>query len=341
MVSTAPDFSRLIPLGAHGHENETIPPGEAAAMAKISALIEAKVRAQAQTGPARRDAHPKGHGCVRAIFRVLDTVPGALKAGVLAKPATFQCWMRFSNGSDTPQADKAGDVRGMAIKLMDVAGSRCGSQDFILINSPVLFARNAVDYVDFITADPRWRFFVPGFNPFAWRFAEAWAAFRMARRKLANPLDALYFSVTPFALGSQVVKYSARPLGPPSAFSNTGGRDFLHDNLVAHLAQGRAEFEFSVQVRGKPADMPVEDVVVEWDEAEAPFTPVARITIEAQGFDDPARRAFCENLSFSPWQGLDAHCPLGGINRVRRVVYETVSALRHGLNGAERREPEG
>ena len=341
MNSTAPDFSRLIAVPAKGHCSETIPPGEAAAMAQINALIEAKVRAQALTGPARRDAHPKGHGCVRSSFRVLDTVPEALRAGVFAAPASFQAWIRFSNGSDTPQADKAGDVRGMAIKLMDVAGSRCGSQDFILINSPVLFARNALDYVDFITADPRWRFFVPGFNPFGWRFAEARAAFRMARRKLANPLDGRYFSVTPYALGSRAVKFSARPPGPPSAFSGTATPDFLHDNLVAHLAQGRAEFEFMVQVRGAPAAMPVEDVVVEWKEAEAPFVPVARITIEAQGFDDPARRAFCENLSFSPWQGLDEHCPLGGINRVRRVVYETVSALRHGLNGVERGEPRG
>ena len=35
------------------------------------------------------------------------------------------------------------------------------------------------------------------------------------------------------------------------------------------------------------------------------------------------------------------HRPLGGVNRTRRVVYEVISELRHGLNGTPRREPTG
>ena len=67
--------------------------------------------------------------------------------------------------------------------------------------------------------------------------------------------------------------------------------------------------------------------------------PVASITIPAQSFDSPEQDAFCENLSFTPWHCIDAHRPLGGINRVRRVVYEAISRLRHDLNAAPRREP--
>jgi hypothetical protein len=36
---------------------------------------------------------------------------------------------------------------------------------------------------------------------------------------------------------------------------------------------------------------------------------------------------------------VDAHRPLGGINRVRRSVYEAISTLRHQLNDAPRVEP--
>jgi len=35
------------------------------------------------------------------------------------------------------------------------------------------------------------------------------------------------------------------------------------------------------------------------------------------------------------------HQPLGGINRVRKSVYDTISRVRHELNGVERHEPAG
>lgn len=87
--------------------------------------------------------------------------------------------------------------------------------------------------------------------------------------------------------------------------------------------------------------MSVEDSRTEWTEAEAPFVKVATIVIPRQVFSTPAQDAFCEDLSFTPWHSLPEHRPLGGMNRVRRVVYEAISELRHTLNGTERREPSG
>jgi hypothetical protein len=55
---------------------------------------------------------------------------------------------------------------------------------------------------------------------------------------------------------------------------------------------------------------------------------------------DPKKKR-SEHLSFSPWHGLVEHEPLGGINRVRRRVYEVISARRHDKNGEPRVEPEG
>ena len=87
--------------------------------------------------------------------------------------------------------------------------------------------------------------------------------------------------------------------------------------------------------------MSVEDSRIEWTELDAPFVKVATITIPRQVFSTPAQDAFGEHLSFTPWHALPEHRPLGGMNRVRRDVYEAVSVLRHELNGAERREPSG
>jgi hypothetical protein len=93
-------------------------------------------------------------------------------------------------------------------------------------------------------------------------------------------------------------------------------------------------FEFQIQVReandlaGK-IDAEIEDACFEWDEATYPFVKVATITIAPQDIDTDQRRAQCENLIFTPWHGIAEHRPLGGINRLRRAVYESSAGFRH------------
>ena len=54
------------------------------------------------------------------------------------------------------------------------------------------------------------------------------------------------------------------------------------------------------------------------------------ITIPPQDFETDERRALCESLTFSPWHGLAEHRPLGGINRLRRPVYDASGRHRLG-----------
>jgi hypothetical protein len=318
---------------------EVAPPGEAEAIAFITGVIEDRIRRAARSGPARRDAHAKPHGCVRAEFRVLDDLPPTLRVGVFATPRTYEAWIRFSNGSGTPQRDSRGDGRGMAIKLMGVADSPSTTQDFVMINYPAFFVRNAADYVQLETAKSPVRFFFPGLNPFKFRLHEARMALSTALGKARNPLNIRYWSMTPYRYGEAACKFSARPAGGLSPFVARDGPDFLHANLARHLATAGASFDFMVQLRSRPAVMPIEDATIIWNEGDAPFTQVARMTIPPQPFDTAEQHAFCENLSFTPWHCAEAHRPLGGINRVRKVVYEQISRLRHELNGAPRIEP--
>ncbi|HEY2658236.1 MAG TPA: catalase family protein [Caulobacteraceae bacterium] len=334
--------ANLIPDDASaGPPWEAAPDGEADAIGVIVQAIEARVRAAAVNAPARRDAHPKAHGCVEAEFRVLDDLPQALRQGLFDQPRRYQAWIRFSNGSQTPQNDSVGDGRGMAVKLMGVERSRSGTQDFIMINNPAFFVRNAADYVEFQAAANPLRFFFPSWNPFRFRLHELLTARAITSRVVSNPLNIQYWSMTPYLFGEAPCKFTARPVGPPSGFNDRTAPNFLHDNLVLSLNQADVAFDFCVQLRSRPQTMPVEDPTIEWQEADSPFIPVARITIPRQSFDTPDRIAFGENLSFTPWHGLDAHRPLGGINRVRRVVYETISSLRHALNNVPRIEPTG
>lgn len=334
------DLPQLIPAAAAGTSPlETVPESEAAAIATIADLIASRIREAAKTGPAIRDAHPKAHGCVGATLRILDGLPDPLAKGLFAQPRTYPCWVRFSNGSGIPQADKIGDGRGMAIKVMDVADSRSKTQDFIMINNPAFFVRNAGDYVAFQSATKPLRFFLPGLNPFRFRFHELFAAAAITRRKVDNPINAQYWSMTPYLIGPRACKFSCRPIGSASPFTDRSSANFLHDNLVAALNASDAVFEFCVQLRVDSKKMPIEDPTITWSEQVSPFVPVAHLTIPRQVFDTPERIAFGEALSFTPWHGLDAHRPLGGINRVRRTVYEAISRLRHDLTNTTRVEP--
>jgi len=68
--------------------------------------------------------------------------------------------------------------------------------------------------------------------------------------------------------------------------------------------------------------MPVEDASVEWDETHSVPVTVATLVIPAQRVDPSGELAArCEPMSFNPWHSLVEHRPLGGMNRLRKVVY--------------------
>ena len=341
----------LAPRAFAADAYESVPPGEAEATAQIAALIEGTVaKDQKETGSAHRDAHAKAHGCVRASFRVNEKLPPELRQGIFQEGRVYRSWIRYSNGAGRAAADSKGDGRGMAIKLLGVPGPKLAddekaTQDFLLINSPVFFVRNAADYVEFskaAAAAKPFSFFI-GWNPFHWRFHELRAALALLHKKTANPLDTRYWSLTPYLMGeSGPAKFSARPCtAAPVEKPDQKNPNFLRDAMSARLKNGGACFEFLVQLRTDPSHEPVEFPTVKWREKTSAFRPVATIDIPAQRFDGPEQQKFCENLSMNPWHAVPEHRPLGGINRVRKVVYEAISKLRHDLNGAARSEPTG
>jgi len=335
-------MSTLLPTWASS--NEDVPANEDAATQQIVRMIEETVRAEAKNGLARRDAHAKAHGCVQAEFRILDNLSEEARVGIFGEARAYPAWIRYSNGSGKVQDDSVGDGRGMAIKLMGVEHSESGTQDFVMINHPVFLVRNAADYVEFqkaLSEGSPTKFFFPGLNPFDFRLHEFGIANAIRGTKVANPLDTRYWSMTPYLFGDTAMKFSARPCGAASAFVETSSPDFLRENMQKHLTQGEACFDFLVQLRKLPSEMPIEDPTIEWSEKDSPFITVARITIPSQAFTSPEQLEFCENLSFTPWHAIPEHRPLGGINRVRKTVYDTISRVRHELNGVERHEPAG
>jgi hypothetical protein len=300
---------------------------------------------------ARRDAHPKAHGCLKAEFQVVDTLPEELSKGMFVPGKTYQAWIRFSNGSGDPtRADIKRDARGMAIKVLGVPGKKlledeadASTQDFIMINHPVFFASDPSRYLKFINDANSDHFYRKLFIPFDLGANGTRIALETRSSRISNPLQTRYWSMVPYQLGvgpnRQAVKYSARAcLSATDPIPKNPSHDFLRDALRNTLQSGDACMEFLAQTRTSDR-MDVEDSRIEWKESEAPFYKIASIRIQRQLFDTPEQNSFCENLSFTPWHVLPEHKPLGITNRLRKVIYERISHVRHELNGIRSQEP--
>ncbi len=332
---------------------EELEDNEAELVQRISRAAVTQVE-QSQAGnpqrTAKRDAHPKAHGCVAGSFTLNSQLPPDLAVGTFQPGKRYDTWVRFSNGSNDD--DRKDDARGMAIKILGVDGPRlltgeestAHTHDILLSNHHTFFLKDVATYVKFMEqvaekGNPL-KFFI-SWNPLNWHLREAVLAKKFTGQKISSPLTSRYWSVTPYKLGNQVVKYTAVPCGgADTSGEHADDPNYLSKALKDGLRSGNgACFDFKIQRRTDARNMPVEDATKTWDEEASPFVTIGQIKIPPQAFDSTQQQTFCENLSFTPWHGTPEHRPLGRINRTRKVVYEATSAARHRLNGARRVEP--
>jgi len=332
---------------------EYAPAGEEKAIDDTSKAIAAMMMKRYASGPMPRGQHAKAHGCVAATVTVDSSVPAGLRAGMFASPSELRAIIRFSNGDSTLKADTEKDVRGMAIKVIGVSGEKAlpedtgKTQDFLLINHPTLMVRNVMKYGELVTrANSGNQFSIISFflalNPADWELRGLTTLLSMVSHKMANPLEARYWSTTPYLLGDKAVKWSARPCTTPPAPSipSMAPDSYLRDAMAATLSNSSACFELLAQVQTDARAMPIEDATIEWAESRSSFVKVATIRIPSQQFTSPAQLTACENLTYTPWHALASQRPLGGINRARKVAYQAMTIARHFRNGAAVSEPE-
>ena len=337
--------------------SESLWPNERQTNLDISSDIEATVRSTYKNGvTARRDAHPKAHGCVKADFAVNSNLPPELTRGAFVPGKHYKSWIRFSNGSSDPKKpDIEGDGRGMAIKLTGVPGPKiletevdAQTQDFIMINHPVFFISDPVAYRLLIQRVSSTNVLERLAAPLALGWNGSMIARAITSKSFSSPLESRYWSMVPYRFGAapetNVMKFSAKPCsGSISPIPENPSPNFLAEKLATDLKTKDGCFEFLIQLRRNPKTQPVEDPTIEWKESDAPFVKVATITIPAQVFNSETQTSFCENLSYTPWHAVAAHRPLGGVNRTRKVVYDRISTVRHQMNNTlnQRTEPNG
>ncbi len=332
---------------------EQIPEGEAAMTRDVIQTAVRIVDQHRESTRYLRDAHAKAHGCVKAEVQVLPELAQDLRRGVFSEPGKrWQATLRLSNGNAYPQFDSIRDARGMAIKLLDVPGKQLlanrqdqGEQDFVMFSHPNFFVSDVAEYRQNVAAQADGKkvmAFFPGWDPRTWQVRHLFIALATLSPPPDSPTQTTYFSVSPYKFGEGNAKFRVAP-DPDNCPAYTLPQqnhdlpNFLRSALTQQLSTDRVPACFVLQIQRQDANkyMPIEDTSVEWREADAPFQTVARITLPAQDFDTPAQNLKCDNLSFNPWFGLEAHRPIGGINRLRKAVYESVSDYRHSQNARQ------
>jgi hypothetical protein len=309
---------------------EVITPDEQVLVADFVAFLKEATLARAGSGPVRRFNQTRSTGCVRAELTVPEGLAPELRVGLFATPGSFSGHIRFANA--TSDSDREQDIRGMSIKLTGVPGTNLtpGSteQDFVLFSHPVMLASTTRDFLELLQANE-----ARGLRRITYFATHPKSAVVAAAAQAHHTchLDIPYFSATPYRFGAgKAVKYVARPTSARRSEKPRHLTDsYLLDNMRAHLSSGDATFALCVQFQTDAEKMPIEDAMVEWEEKDSPYREVATIRIPQQAFESFEQMNTAETIAFNPWNALQEHQPLGGMNRARRAIYAEMSKLRH------------
>ena len=315
------------------------------------------------SGHATRSVHAKSHGVMRGTITVLDGLPPQLAQGLFAKAGRYDVAMRFSTLPGDMLDDSVSTPRGLAVKVIGVQGARLpGSegdvtQDFVMVNSPAFAAPTPAKFLANLKMLAATTDRAEGAKKVLSAVArgtetviEAFGGksamvTTMGGQPATNILGETFYSQTPFLYGDYVAKFSIAPVFDLSrltsaAIDASGSPNALREAVAAYFAAHGGEWDFRVQLCTDIAAMPVEDASVAWPEDASPYVTVARLAVGPQDTWSAAGiAAIDEGLAFSPWHGLAAHRPLGGVNRARNTTYTSSVQFRSQHNGCPIHEP--
>ncbi|MFW0785847.1 catalase family protein [Gordonia sp. CPCC 206044] len=314
-----------------------------------------------------RDAHAKGHGLLRGELEVAADLPPEFAQGMFAESKTYPIVARYSSTSGAIRNDGVRGVRGLGVKVIGVDGDRlqdddATTQDFIMVTHREFLFKGARDYATKGMVFAFWLARLP--DPLLKVGSKLLAALDqevLARlpgrcslpeslmvfvKPNTHILGDWFHTSAPLRYGRHVAKMQIVPSSPEvkalsgHLIGDDPGVNALRDSIVDFYALHSAEYALQVQLCTDLATMPIEDATAEWKESESPYVTVATIRFPSQDPATPERVAFADDvLSFNSWRGLQAHRPLGSINRLKRRVYDASSDFRHQANNAPRIEP--
>jgi hypothetical protein len=319
-------------------------------------LMQANAAAQ-QRQPLRRGTHAKGV-CARAQFEVFDVTVGhdpqlaaRLARGMFAKPGVYPATVRFANSDSKSNSDFKPDVRSLSFSVdltregTVVPDTNVDRQDFSLQNATTLPINDSPAFLAIMKL-------LTASNPAAGllslpfrdklRVLRTLALLQLQVRQKIKPYQQLrYWSNVPFRHGPiDVVKQSATPLPDnPAHPLQRSNPNALQDELIRHLERDgkMSGFDFGLQFldadrmtywgKRQDANFWIENASVEWNEAEAPFHTVARLTLLSKS-QLPLNAGEATYFDVTGHSTPDS-TPLGSINRARGPAEVASRKARH------------
>ncbi|RZL83369.1 MAG: catalase [Sphingomonas sp.] len=309
-------------------------------------------------GTAVRGVHAKGHAIVKGKLEIMSGIAPALAQGLFSAPGSYDALLRFSTLPGDILDDSVSVPRGLALKLFDVAGDRLpGSesdttQDFILVNGPAFASPTPKAFLANLkmlakTTDVG-EGLKKGLSATMQTLDVALEAVGIQSPTIqtlggapnTHPLGETYYTQVPLRHGGYIAKLSIAPVSPNltelagSKVDTSNRPDALREDMGQVLIEQDSVWELRVQLCTDLEKMPVEDSSVVWDEKLSPHVAVARLTVPAQlGWERGLSEQQEQAVAYSPWHGLAAHQPIGGVNRARKPTYEKSVQFRGERNG--------
>jgi hypothetical protein len=325
--------------GADAERNLTREPAIIEEIVSKTLQMQADAAAQ-QHRPLARGTHAKGI-CVRAEFEVLDVTVGRDRAladrlgkGIFAKPAVYPAIVRFGNSDPHVNSDSKRDVRSLSFSIEPVLdGSNPTRRDYSMQSATTLPLNDAAAFLAVIkvltASNPAKAIWSLSF-PDKLRFVRSVLLVQSQLRQKILPYQQLrYWSDVPFRHGpTDVVKYCATPSpGNPARALRKDDPNALQEEMVRHLNEDAkmSSFDFGLQFLdparmtywGKRRDTSfwIENASVEWNETQAPFHTVGRLTLlpKSQLTEEASEAVYFDVTGNSTPDSV----ALGSINRAR------------------------
>ncbi len=319
-------------------------------------LMQANAAAK-QREPLRRGTHAKGI-CARAQFEIFDVTVGRdpklaarLARGIFARPGVYPATVRFGNSDPKANSDFKPDVRSLSFSVdltrdgAVIPGTNVGRQDFSLQNATTLPINDSPAFLALMKV-------LTASNPLAGlltlpfrdklRVLRTLALVQLQTHQKIKPYQQLrYWSNVPFRHGPiDVVKQSATPFPDnPARPLQRSNPNAMQEELIRHLTEDRrmSGFDFGLQFldadrmtywgKRQDANFWIENASVEWNETEAPFHTVARLTLLANSQLplDAGEAVYFDVTGHSTPDST----PLGSINRARGPAEVASRKARH------------
>jgi hypothetical protein len=308
-------------------------------------LLMQKNAAEQQHRPLCRGTHAKGV-CARAEFEVFDVTVGRdpalaarLAKGIFAKPGVYPATVRFGNADPSKNSDFKADVRSLSFSVdlardsTAVSDAKPGRQDFSMQNTKTLPINDSTAFVALFKVLSASN---PGSALWSLPFKDKLRVLRTSglvqfqlHQKIKPYQQLRYESNVPFRHGLiDVVKQSATPSpdNQASALKRTNP-NALQDELIRHVQEDSkmSSFDFGVQFldtdkmtywgKRRDANFWIENASIKWNEEEAPFHTIARLTLLPKSYlqPDAAKAVYFDVTGNSTPDST----PLGSVNRAR------------------------